>query len=171
MAKFKIGVYLYFVLCYWYLFMKLFVFDLDFTLWDAGGGWCDTTNPPYFWENGKLLDSSGDWIRLYDEVIDILDTLKSHDKYIVAASRTYQPGWAKDLLHLFDIEKYFDLKEIYPSNKIQHFHKIQKHFNIPYTEMVFFDDEYRNIEEVSELGVKAVYIKSGVDFSTVSQFL
>ena len=49
--------------------MEVFVFDLDFTLWDAGGGWCDTTNPPYFWKNGKLYDQSNDWIRLYPDVI------------------------------------------------------------------------------------------------------
>lgn len=151
--------------------MKVFVFDLDFTLWDAGGGWCDTTNPPYHWENGKLLDSSGDWIRLYEDVIDILEELKARNKIIVAASRTYQPAWAQDLLHHFDIDKYFDLKEIYPSSKIQHFAKIQQHFQIPYSQMVFFDDEYRNIEEVGQLGVKTVYIKNGISLSDAGKYL
>ena len=151
--------------------MKLFVFDLDFTLWDAGGGWCDTTNPPYAWENGKLLDSSGDWIRLYDDVSSILKELKIQNKFIVAASRTYRPDWAQDLLHLFEIDKYFYLKEIYPSSKIQHFHKIQKHFTIPYNEMVFFDDEYRNIEEVGSLGVETVLVKNGLDYKMVNAFI
>lgn len=151
--------------------MKIFVFDLDFTLWDAGGGWCDTTNPPYSWEDGKLLDSSGDWIRLYNDVIDILDELNSQNKFIVAASRTYRPDWAQDLLHLFDIDKYFDLKEIYPSSKIQHFNNIQKYFNIPYSEMGFFDDEYRNIEEVGRLAVKAVFVENGINYKMVNPFL
>jgi magnesium-dependent phosphatase 1 len=151
--------------------MKVFVFDLDFTLWDAGGGWCDTTNPPYRWHNGRLLDSSGDWIRLYDDVVDILKELKSKNKIVVAASRTYQPTWAQDLLHLFDIDKYFDLKEIYPSSKIQHFKRIQNHFNLPYSEMVFFDDEHRNIEEVGRLGVESVYIRKGISSETVRQYI
>ncbi len=147
------------------------MFDLDFTLWDAGGGWCDTTNPPYAWENGKLLDSSGDWIRLYDDVIPILEELKIKNKLIVAASRTYRPDWAQDLLNLFDIDKYFDLKEIYPSSKIRHFNKIQQHFNIPYNKMVFFDDEYRNIEEVGRLGVETVFVENGLDFNMVNAFI
>ncbi len=150
---------------------KIFVFDLDFTLWDAGGGWCDTTNPPYFWENGKLLDSAGDWIRLYDDVTDILEVLKAEDRMIVAASRTHQPVWAQDLLHLLSVDKYFDWKEIYPGSKIQHFNKIQQRFKIPFTNMVFFDDEYRNIDEVGSLGVNAVYVKNGINREMVIKYL
>lgn len=151
--------------------MNIFVFDLDFTLWDAGGGWCDTTNPPYEWKNGKLLDSSGDWIRLYDDVIDILEELKENDKHVVAASRTYRPDWAEDLLHLFNIDKYFDLKEIYPSSKIKHFKNIQNYFNLPYSEMVFFDDEHRNIDEVGRLGVESVFVTDGINRATVKPYL
>ena len=150
---------------------KIFVFDLDFTIWDAGGTWCDTTNPPYFWENGKLLDQSGNWIRLYPDVLQILNLLKENNKYIVAASRTYEPEWAQNLLHLLDIDKYFDLKEIYPSSKIQHFKRIQNHFKLPYSQMVFFDDEYRNIEEVENLGVNAVFVKNGIDLKMAINFL
>ncbi|MDX1284836.1 MAG: magnesium-dependent phosphatase-1 [Draconibacterium sp.] len=150
--------------------MKVFVFDLDFTLWDAGGTWCDATNPPYNWENGLLLDSCGAHIKLYDDVIQILEELKEHGKKIVAASRTYQPDWAQDLLRLFDIDKYFDLKEIYPSSKIQHFNRIQNHFMIPFNEMVFFDDEYRNIEDVSGLGVESVIVRNGIQKNMVQRY-
>ena len=38
--------------------MEVFVFDLDFTLWDAGGTYYNTINPPYFREYEKLLDQS-----------------------------------------------------------------------------------------------------------------
>lgn len=150
---------------------EIFVFDLDFTLWNAGGGWCDTSNPPYKWINGKLLDNSGSWMRLYPDVIEILETLKKNKKIIVAASRTFEPDWANDLIRLFDIDKYFDLKEIYPGSKIRHFKQIQNHFNIPHSKMVFFDDEYRNIDEVGSLGVEAVYVQYGVSFKVVSEFL
>ena len=33
---------------------------------------------------------------------------------------------------------------------------------IPYNKMIFFDDEYRNIEEVGRLGVKAVFVEDGL---------
>lgn len=151
--------------------MKIFVFDLDFTIWDAGGTWCDATHPPYHWENKMLFDSQGAHIKLYDDVLGILEQLKENNKYIAVASRTYRPDWARELLHLFDIDKYFDLKEIYPESKINHFNKIKKHFNITYSEMVFFDDEYRNIHEVGNLGVKTVYVKNGINLSLLSPFL
>ncbi len=150
---------------------EIFVFDLDFTIWDAGGSWCDCTNPPYYWRNGKLLDQSDLWIRLYPDVIEILEKLKSENKKIVAASRTFEPIWANNLIQLLDIDKYFDLKEIYPSSKIRHFKRIQEQFNLPYSKMVFFDDEYRNIDEVGQLDVKAVLVRNGINFEMVNQFL
>lgn len=42
--------------------MKLIVFDLDFTLWNAGGTWCDHTFPPYRKENNRVIDSQGNII-------------------------------------------------------------------------------------------------------------
>ncbi len=151
--------------------MEIFVFDLDFTLWNAGDGWCDTTNPPYFWEDGKLYDQSYNWIRLYPDVIKILDLLKSKGKIIVVASRTFEPGWANDLIQLFNIDKYFDLKEIYPSSKIIHFKRIHNHFKVPFHKMVFFDDEYRNIEEVGNLGVEAVYVRNGINYGYLEDYI
>lgn len=151
--------------------MDLFVFDLDFTLWDAGGTWCDATNPPYRWENGRLLDSYGAHIRLYDDVTAVLELLKNKGKIVVAASRTSRPEWAQDLLLLFDIDRFFDLKEIYPGSKIRHFNRINDRFKIPFSQMVFFDDEYRNIDEVGELGVETVVVKNGLHRRLVEQFL
>lgn len=151
--------------------MDIFVFDLDFTIWNAGGTWCDITRPPYFWRNEKLFDQSDNWIRLYPDVIDIFKKLKHQNKKIAAASRTFEPAWAIDLLQLFDVDKYFDLKEIYPSSKINHFQRIQNHFKVPYSEMVFFDDEYRNIEEVGALGVKTVFVKNGIQMNLVDNFI
>jgi magnesium-dependent phosphatase 1 len=149
----------------------VFVFDLDFTLWDAGGTWCDATNPPYRWCEGRLVDRSNRWIRLYPEVEQMLIELHSREKFIVAASRTYQPDWANDLLRLFDIDRYFHLKEIYPADKTKHFKNIQQHFNLPYSDMVFFDDEYRNIVDVEELGVKSVYVDGGITRHHLEPFL
>ncbi|WP_372652885.1 magnesium-dependent phosphatase-1 [Draconibacterium sp.] len=151
--------------------MKLFVFDLDFTLWDAGGTWCDATNPPYYWSDGALLDQSNSEMELYADVIPVLEELKKNKRKIAAASRTFEPSWAQDLLHLFDIDKYFDLKEIYPSSKIQHFSNIKKYFGIDYSDMVFFDDEHRNILEVGKLGVEAVLVNDGLRKEQVFRYL
>nr|WP_321357309.1 magnesium-dependent phosphatase-1 [uncultured Draconibacterium sp.] len=151
--------------------MKLFVFDLDFTLWDAGGTWCDATNPPYYWRDGALLDQSNSVIELYPDVIPVLEELKKNNRKIAAASRTFEPTWAQELLHLFDIDKYFDLKEIYPGSKTQHFSKIRKHLGLNYPDMVFFDDEHRNIHEVGKLGVETVFVYDGLRKEDVFRYL
>ena len=48
----------------------------------------------------------------------------------------------------------FSIHEIYPSTKTKHFNSIAKKSGVPYSNMVFFDDEHRNIRDVGEMGVK-----------------
>nr|WP_321452826.1 magnesium-dependent phosphatase-1 [uncultured Carboxylicivirga sp.] len=142
---------------------KLVVFDLDFTLWDAGGTWCDCTNPPYKRINNHVVDTDGAKIVLYPDVRDILEDLKNKNITMALASRTSAPSWARQLLKLFDIEDYFTYQEIYPSSKIAHFNQLQKDSGIPFEKMVFFDDEIRNIHDVGSMGVHAVLVDDGVN--------
>ncbi len=148
---------------------KLVVFDLDFTLWDAGGTWCDCTNPPYKRMNNHVVDSNGSIITLYPEVRDILNQLKEQNMTMALASRTSAPSWAKELLRLFEIEHYFAFQEIYPSSKLKHFKQLQSDSGIHYSDMVFFDDEMRNITEVGTLGVHAVFVDDGVNLKMVNE--
>ncbi len=141
----------------------IFVFDLDFTIWDCGGTWCDHTNPPYRHANGHILDRTGRKIRLYREVPEILEMLNEKGFTIAAASRTHAPDIADTLMKMFDIKKYFQMMEIYPGSKLAHFRSIQKHSGMPYDKMFFFDDEYRNIEDVGSLGVSCVWVKDGLN--------
>ncbi len=151
--------------------MEVFVFDLDFTIWNAGDTWCSETNPPYFWDKGKLFDQSGRWIRLYPEVQDILEKLKSMNILVAIASRTHEPEKAIQLLQLFDIGKYFDIKEIYPGSKITHLKKIREQTRCPFDQIVFFDDEDRNIEDAKSLGIISVLINNGITLAKVEGFL
>ena len=41
---------------------------------------------------------------------------------------------------------------------------------VPHRQMVFFDDEQRNIEEVGRLGVKTVLIRNGISFKDVDAY-
>jgi len=151
--------------------MEVFVFDLDFTVWNAGDTWCSETNPPYLWENGKLFDRSGRWIRLYPDVPEILKILRERRKIIAAASRTLQPEYALHLLELFGISNFFGIKEIYPGSKLTHFERIRQQTGCPFSKMVFFDDESRNVEEVAPLGVSCVLVENGLSFSHVKEFM
>ena len=151
--------------------MKLAVFDLDFTLWNAGGTWCDATNPPYFKKDGMVFDSSGSHIQLYPDTQKILESLRTSKIEIALASRTGRPDWAKKLLQLFEIDFYFKYKEIYPGSKIQHFQKLSRSSRHSFSDMIFFDDEMRNISEVSNLGITAVLVENGITFRLVKNYL
>ena len=150
---------------------KLFVFDLDFTLWNAGGTWCDHTNPPFRRVNSHVEDSYGSRIVLYPDVLRILNQLKANNYTMALASRTGEPSWAVQLLKLFEIDHFFEYKEIYPGSKITHFHKLQKQTGIPFSNMVFFDDEMRNIHDVGSLGVKAVFVEEGISGQMIETHL
>ena len=151
--------------------MEVLVFDLDFTIWNAGDRWCSETEPPYLWKDGKLVDCGGRWIRLYPETKDVLNFVKGKGKIIAAASRTYEPDWARELLRKFEIDQYFDIKEIYPGCKINHLVKIQKQLGIPFNKILFFDDEERNIKEVESLGVKSILVENGINIEMVCKHI
>ncbi len=150
---------------------KLVVFDLDFTLWDAGGTWCDHTNPPYKRVNGHIEDSYGNHIFLYPDVRTIIKDLDEQGIAMALASRTGAPSWAKELLALFEIGHFFRYQEIYPGSKTAHFHQLKQQTGLPYKNMAFFDDEMRNIHEVAGLGVHAFFVDDGINSSLVNEAL
>lgn len=144
------------------LYPELIVFDLDFTLWDCGGTWCDCLSPPFLLKQSEISDRSGRHIRFYADVISILDFCDSNGIVTALASRTERPDWAKELLDLLEATDRFAFSEIYPSSKLKHFASLQSRTEINYESMLFFDDEMRNIHEVSELGVTCVYVENGL---------
>ena len=81
------------------------------------------------------------------------------------ASRTEQPAWALSLIDLLGITSYFAFSEIYPSSKVMHFSSLKKASTFEFSQMLFFDDESRNISEVSSLGVACVHVTQGLNQS------
>ena len=73
-------------------------------------------------------------------------------------------------MQLFDIKKYFQYFEIYPGSKINHFRSLQEKTGLTYSDMIFFDDEYRNISEVGQLGVEAVFVEDGVNRKMLQEY-
>ena len=141
---------------------ELIVFDLDLTLWDCGGSWCDCLTPPMRKRDGQVLDSNGSKITLYPDVPSIMQYCDECKIPMALASRTQQPTWAADLLQLLDIDRRFRYSEIYPSSKLRHFAALTRESGVEYHKMLFFDDEHRNIDEVSRLGVTCTYVTSGL---------
>lgn len=140
---------------------RLVVFDLDYTLWPF---WCDThVSPPFHRNsNGILVDLYNFQIKTYGDVVNVLKSLKSHDIPMAAASRTETPRVAETLLKLLDLDCYFSFKEIYPGSKVKHFSNFHRDSKLEYREMIFFDDEQRNVHEISKLGVTCQYVDNGL---------
>ncbi|CAH3174463.1 unnamed protein product [Porites lobata] len=149
---------------------KLVVFDLDFTLWPF---WADThvTAPFSRKSNGSVEDRHGYKIKLYDDTLEILRLLKSQGICLAAASRTEDPPAAKELLKVLNIDWYFSYKEIYPGSKVTHFKKFTQASGVPYSNMLFFDDEQRNIHEISRLGVTCVLVRRGMNLAALQSGL
>lgn len=123
---------------------KMIVFDLDYTLWPF---WVDTHVDPPFQKrkSGEVVDRHGRLVKPYSEVPRILERLHSEGYIISVASRTSCIHEANSLIELFDWNKYFSYKEIYPGCKLTHFNKFKQNSGLAFEDMLFFDDEYRNI--------------------------
>lgn len=73
--------------------------------------------------NGNIVDSFGKTIKCYPEVPQVLETLIKEGYQLGVASRTGEIDGAKQLLKLFDWDRHFRYKEIYPGSKVTHFNR------------------------------------------------
>jgi len=138
---------------------KLIVFDLDYTLWPQHVD-CTVDPPLRRDKHGNVVDSGGQAVKPFPEVPQLLEKLRQDGYKIAAASRTDAPSVANQLIKLLDWDKYFDYREIYPGCKVTHFNKFKKDSGISFKDMIFFDDEMRNIRDISKLGVTAIFVSS-----------
>jgi magnesium-dependent phosphatase 1 len=144
-----------------------------------------------------LLTCKGEPVYLLGNVPEIMRELYLdpiwHTVKVGISSRTNEPNWARELLQEFKITKtimttaaatttttmtpasYFTLENVMEGGpiemasdaKIYHFERIAASTGIPYSEMLFFDNEYKNCQQVAQLGVTVAYCpdNKGVDFA------
>ncbi|XP_066147339.1 magnesium-dependent phosphatase 1-like [Euwallacea fornicatus] len=147
--------------------LKIIVFDLDYTLWPF---WIDThVSPPFKKHNGGVVDTYGAAVKYYSEVPEVLKILTELGYEIGIASRTSEIRAANQLLDLFNWNKYIKYKQIFPGCKVTHFSNIKEQSKREYDEMLFFDDESRNIRDLNKVGVVSILVKNGVTMHAVEQ--
>ncbi|XP_068653720.1 uncharacterized protein [Aristolochia californica] len=128
---------------------RLVVFDLDYTLW------------PFYCE----CRSKNEMPSLYPQARGILYALKDKGIDIAIASRSPTADIAKKFLNKLGIQSMFVAQEIFSSwtHKTEHFQRIHRRTGVPFNSMLFFDDEDRNIEAASKMGVTSILVGNGVD--------
>lgn len=122
----------------------------------------------------------GESFAFYPAVSAIIHALRTRSIPIGIASRTHAPDLARDMLKALHIIPtfsdspaaansrsiraldYFDYLQIFPASKTQHFSRIQQASGIQYEDMLFFDDEARNSNVQTELGVTFCLVRDGM---------
>jgi len=143
------------------------VLDVDDTLWE---GDCDGTyGPPFAFESpGALRDCRP--FKLFPEVVDIITAVEMLAKKskgektvrLAVASRTMMPPWCREALNLFctkagtPFSKLIGCMEMYESRKTRHLKAIREKMSVKsWSDMIFFDNEGRNISDTRTLGYEA----------------
>jgi len=140
---------------------KLAVFDLDCTVWPFFV--TIDVRPPFRKIDAtdtspiQAKDVTGKILKLFPDVIKILDDLKRQNIPCAIASRAGGIIRAQELLKLFEIDSYFCMKQIYPAKKTGHFMQFKEQGYAP-DECIFFDDEPRNHEDLKPCGVFGVLV-------------
>ncbi|KAG6702687.1 hypothetical protein I3842_07G047900 [Carya illinoinensis] len=132
---------------------RLVVFDLDHTFWPFYCQCCYEGDEPY----------------LYPQARGIFFALKDSGMNVAIASRSPTPDIAKTFLDKLGIRSMFVALEIFSSqtHKTDHFQRIQRSTGVPFTSMLFFDDEDRNIQAVSKMGVTSILVGDGVNLGVL----
>lgn len=158
--------------------LRLAVFDLDTTIWypemyqlyhPVQKITCPSTKKP------KIMDGAKQEVNIFNGACHALCHIKELNKdygmdiEVAVASRTDEPEWAHTCMEWLQIKNEMTLKEIIDhveieeTDKKHHFRNLKKKTNLDYEEMVFFDNEWRNIRSVRELGVKCIYTPDGME--------
>lgn len=121
----------------------------------------------------------GESFAFYPAVSSIIYACKSRSIPLALASRTHAPDLARDMLKALHIIPtfsdnpaanartiraldYFEFIQIFPANKTQHFSRIHQSSGVEYEDMLFFDDEARNRNVETELGVTFCLVRDGM---------
>lgn len=168
---------------------KAIIFDLDGCLWSPemyeilffqGGRGSPFSRDPS--DPLNLLTSGNGPVYLLADIRSVFQHTCTNPVFqsikFGISSRTDEPNWARELLRKFVIPlnagegidgECINLESIFngpivisKEEKVDHFRRIAKECDIDFSDILFFDNEYRNCESVARLGVSVVYCPQGV---------
>lgn len=154
---------------------KLYVFDLDETLWTVSEGLCSLVLPPFHRPNPDRIENDhGFWVELKPGVRQLFQFLKQGGAYVSIASRNDQ-GPTLDLLTALEIAQYLDFPQLAWRPKQESIRRIIKDIQkrdrvfIKPDDVLFVDDWPENIAPVRAWGAAALLY--GQDFESYEELL
>ena len=163
---------------------KLFVFDLDYTLWAFDCG--RNIVPPFkLCSMFGTFDYYGRPANLPNEVKEIITALVDNDIPIAIASRNSDINCVVDLMKHIPIKckkgdvTLFDVitnMQVYSSDgtgaKNKHFAEIKKATDIGFDQMVFFDDLPENVHAAQRQGTTSILVgRRGLCWDNITEAL
>ncbi|KAK3904805.1 magnesium-dependent phosphatase-1 [Staphylotrichum tortipilum] len=166
---------------------RLFVFDLDYTLWPFYSD-IHISTPIRLVPNSSpptLADRNGEHFTLYHDAPHILRLLSSlPNTRLAVASKSPVGDLCREVLKLLrlppageggsdkgpkrTVDAFDGGLEIYEGSKLRHFEVIAKRTGVPFGQMLFFDDERPNLE-VESLGVTMRLIRDGLTWEELEK--
>jgi magnesium-dependent phosphatase-1 len=154
---------------------KLFVFDLDETLWSVSEGLCSLVLPPFqIPRPDRIENDRGFWVELKPGVRSLFEFLKGKGRYISIASRN-DPGPTMDLLDALQLSRHLDFPQLAWRPKTDSIRRIIREIkkrdkvNIKPQEVFFLDDWPENVAPVRAWGAAAFIF--GRDIETYDELL
>ena len=148
---------------------KLFIFDLDETLWTVSEGLCSLVRPPYTLVNPDRVETrEGFWVELKPGARDLLKFLKKNDCYISLASRNDAKSVA-ELIEAFQLTDCFDFPQVGWRPKEDSVRRIIKAIQkrdkvtIKLDQVFFLDDWPENVIPVRHMGATALIYGQDVE--------
>ena len=132
------------------------------------------TGSTTIYKNKIAVDRSGTPITVFDGASHALSDINRRTKETglrtAISSRTDEASWAYQLMKWLvaadgvSLSQCFDrdLIEISYNEKKRHFESLHRKTGIPFESMAFFDNEYWNIQNVGQLGVKCYHTPNGM---------
>ena len=149
---------------------RLVVFDLDYTLWHPELYQLSSGPPFSASSDGCVLTARGERLDLFPAARSALVELGDAGVPIAIASRASEREWAMEIMRLLRVDGTRTVADlvgespvvIQGGSKTRHLKHIAHESGVSLREMLFFDNERTNIQEVEKLGVRCVYCPRGL---------
>ena len=149
---------------------RMVVFDLDFTLWKPELYQLSSGSPFKVSSDGCVITARGERLELFPAARTALCELAAAGVPVAIASRAGEVAWAEEILRLMRVDKKRTMADVIGSapvviqggSKTRHLKHIAAESGVPLREMLFFDNERTNIQEVSSLGVTSIHCPRGL---------